>query len=92
MEVPEVIEQRVKALIDSGRYATREEVFEAAMTALAFLEDMADIELREDEQEEIRRAVQIGIEQLDRGEKFPGEQVFAELEERNRLFQMKKAS
>lgn len=37
---------------------------------------------------ELRAKIRVGFDQLDRGEKVLGEQVFAELRQRNRYYQL----
>ena len=58
--------------------ATDEEVHDA-VDAMRTPEDWADF----------RHEIQKGIDQLDRGEGIPAEQVFAELRERNKTFRKK---
>ncbi len=50
------------------------------------IHDEIDARRTPEEWEHLRREVQKGIDQLDRGEGVPGEQVFAELRERNQAF------
>jgi hypothetical protein len=61
--------------------ATDEEVHDA-VDAMRTPEDWADL----------RHEIQKGIDQLDRGEGIPAEQVFAELRERNNAFRKKSKS
>jgi len=61
--------------------ATDEDVHDA-VDAMRMPEDWADL----------RHEIQKGIDQLDRGEGIPGEQVFAELRERNNALRKKSKS
>ena len=73
--LPASIEQTIHQKVASGRYASADEVISRAFAVL---------DIFEREEEHIRRSIALGIEQLDRGEGIPGEQVIAELRELNR--------
>jgi antitoxin ParD1/3/4 len=66
VEIPSEFTPFVDAVIRSGHYHSEADVVADALRLLKRREALA---------EEIR----VGIEQLDRGESVPGEQVFAEL-------------
>ena len=70
MQLPPDIEARIQAKIATGRYRSSEEVLQKA---LAILDQVEGAE------EDIRTNIAIGLEQLDRGEGIPAEQVFAGL-------------
>ena len=63
-------EQFVSDAVQAGSYTSREAVFDEALTLLR-------------QREELRRQVNVGIEQIERGETVDGDEVFARL--RNRI-------
>jgi antitoxin ParD1/3/4 len=63
-------EQFIENALASGAFGSRDELLDAA------------VELLRERREEIRRMIQAGVEELDRGEGIPAEQVFAELEKK----------
>ena len=75
VEIPPELEQLVTARVQSGRYNS---VAEVILEALLLLEERE--QLYEIRRQELRRKIAEGLEQLDRGEGIPGEQVFAELD------------
>ena len=70
----------IEAQVESGAYANATEVVERGLRLLRAREE--DLEAARDE---VRRKIQAGIDQLDRGESVDGEVVFARIRERNRL-------
>ncbi len=66
MEIPGRIQETVERMLQSGRYATAEEVLSEAVRVL---------QLRD----ELRDAIAHGTDQLDRGERIEAEKVFEEL-------------
>jgi len=69
-------EQAVWDRVDSGEYANTDEVLKACVDALA------EHEARERETEALRREVQLGLDQIERGQVMDGEEVFARIRKR----------
>jgi len=57
-------EQRIRSLIEGGRYASEDEVIDVALRLLEEQEDQATLE-------DLRREIALGIDQADRGETAP---------------------
>ena len=72
------LEKLVERKVRSGRYQSASEVIREG---LLLLEDQD--RLRETRLEEVRRKIQAGIDELDRGEGIDGETIFAELKQKN---------
>ena len=70
------LEQLVKDKVSSGRYHS---VSEVMGEALRLLEERD--RLQEKRIAELKAKIQVGIEELERGEGIDGEEVFAEIEE-----------
>lgn len=70
------LEQLVKDKVSSGKYNS---VSEVMGEALRLLEERDRI--REQRLAELKAKIQVGIEELERGEGIDGEEVFAEIEE-----------
>ena len=70
------LEKLVESKVQSGRYQSASEV---VREGLRLLDDQD--QLREARLEEVRRKVQAGIDQLDRGEGIPEDQLDAYLKE-----------
>nr|WP_225225380.1 type II toxin-antitoxin system ParD family antitoxin [Komarekiella delphini-convector] len=70
------LEQLVKDRVTSGRYHSVNEVIGEA---LRLLEERD--RLQEQRLAELKAKIQVGIEELERGEGIDGEEVFAEIEE-----------
>ena len=68
------LEKLVTSKVRSGRYQSASEVIREGLRLL----DDQD-RLRELHMTEVRRKIQVGIDQLDRGEGIPGDQVEAKL-------------
>jgi len=68
------LEKLVTSKVKSGRYQSASEVIREGLRLL----DDQD-RLRELQMTEVRRKIQVGIDQLDRGEGIPGDQVEAKL-------------
>ena len=73
--LPPELEQLVTAQVQSGRYSSVTEVIREALLLLAEREQHYEVR-----RQELHHKIAEGLEQLDRGEGIPGEQVFAELE------------
>jgi len=74
LELDPELDKAIDELVASGGYDSKQEVVREAVALLKSREV-----LREESFERLRKEIQIGIEQLDRGEAFDGEQVFEEL-------------
>ena len=72
------LEKLVEHKVQSGRYQSASEV---VREGLRLLDDQD--RLREVQLEAVRHKIQIGLEQLDRGEGIPGEQVLAEMKRKS---------
>jgi antitoxin ParD1/3/4 len=73
------LEALVRQKVDAGLYHSPGQVLEEALRLL----DERDAS-RQQRLEELRREIAVGLEQLDRGEGVPGEQVFEALRDRSR--------
>lgn len=76
--LPSQIEKIVEEKLKSGRYTSAAEVVAAALEVLDRHERM-----REQERAELEAKLVEGADQLARGEKIPGEEVYRELKERS---------
>ena len=74
MNIPVSVEPLIKEHMDSGRYGSVEDLLR---TALTNLRDDWD-----DDIETLRALVREGLDEIDRGETVPAEQVFADLRAR----------
>lgn len=77
LNIPPEFERAVLERVESGKYPNVEAVLEALLDALA--RDEADDAER---LQALRREIQIGIDQLERGEYSDGEEAFARIRER----------
>jgi antitoxin ParD1/3/4 len=64
---------RLRARVQSGRYDSTEDVLQASLVALD------DAEAEDSANDALRREIDIGIAELDRGEGIPGDVAFAEI-------------
>ena len=76
LEVPPDVEAAVLQRVGTGLYHTADEVLRAAMHVLAWAETDAAGKLQL-----IRRAIQAGIDEAERGELVKGEEVAREMRE-----------
>lgn len=74
LKLPPDLERRVQAVIDSGAYDTVAEMIRDGLELLLEAE-----ETRQRRLERLRREIQEGIDQLDRGEYVDGEEFLKEL-------------
>ena len=72
--LPEALETFVKQHVASGRYASASDVVREALTLLKHRERDRDVVI-----DEIRREIQLGIEQAEAGRLRDGETVFTEI-------------
>ena len=75
MNIPASVEPLIKEHMDSGRYGSVEDLLQIALTHLR--DDWND------DVETLRALIQEGLDEIDRGETIPAEQVFAELRARH---------
>jgi len=75
------LEQLIERKVQSGRYQTASEV---VREGLRLLDDQD--RLRELQVEEVRKKIRTGLDQLDRGEGLPGEQIHAEMKRKSAAF------
>lgn len=71
------LERRIAEKIDSGLYTSASEVIREGLRLLFETE-----ELREHRLGQLRSDIRRGLDQLDRGEEIPGEELLAEVTER----------
>jgi antitoxin ParD1/3/4 len=72
------LEKLVETRVRSGRYQSASEVIRAGLRLLEDQELMREAQLGE-----VRRKIKTGLDELDRGEGLPGEQVYAEMKRRS---------
>lgn len=80
VSLPEAVEAFVVQRVASGRFASASEVVQQALTLLERFEREREVAL-----DEIRREIQLGIDQAEAGQLRDGETVFAEIREKLRL-------
>ena len=80
------LEQFVQSKVDSGMYYSASEVIREGLRMLQEREMLKQIQI-----EELRREIQKGIEQADRGEFVNGEEVFENIRAKSRTRRRKKA-
>jgi antitoxin ParD1/3/4 len=69
------LEKLVASKVQSGRYQSASEVIREG---LRLLEDQDRLRAAQ-----VRRKIQVGLDQLDRGEGIPGDQVLAEMKQKS---------
>ena len=77
LDVPPTFEVALRRRLGSGRYRSCQDVFNAFVTALEQQEEYEDKNF-----DWLRREIQIGIDQVERGQVVDGETAFARLRER----------
>lgn len=75
-ELEEFVEQKVR----SGRYHSASEVISEGLRLLD------DHDRDQDPIQEVRNRIQIGLDQLDRGEGIPGDKVYTAMKQRSAAF------
>lgn len=78
--LPEALEAFVRQRVASGRFASASEVVQQALALLEQREREREVAL-----DEIRREIQLGIDQAEAGQLRDGETVFAEIREKLRI-------
>lgn len=81
-ELEHLVEEKVK----SGMYNSASEVIRAGLRLLQEQDELRQIRLRE-----LKREVQQGLDEIERGEVVDGDEVFQELRERNLKIKQAKA-
>lgn len=76
MEIPVRIAEEINKKIRSGLYQSPEDVLQRALEALTLYDQV---------ESDIQTNINIGRRQLDRGEGIPGEVIFSEIREMNKL-------
>jgi antitoxin ParD1/3/4 len=71
------LERRIVEKVESGLYTSASEVVRESLRLLFAAE-----ELKEQRRERLRADIRLGLEQLDRGQGIPGEQVLADVTDR----------
>ena len=79
-ELEKMVEEKVK----SGRYQSASEVIREGLRLLDDQDRLKALHL-----DEVRKKIRVGLEQLDRGEGIPGEQVFAAMKQRSAAMRRK---
>ncbi len=72
------LEKLVENKVQSGRYQSASEVIREGLRLLDDQDRLRAVQI-----EEVRRKIQIGIDQLDRGEGIDGGRILAELKEKS---------
>ena len=75
------LEEYVREKVESGLYNSNSEVVREALRLMGERDRLREIRL-----DELRKEIQIGIDQADRGELIPGNEVFRQLKKRNQEF------
>ena len=78
------LEEYVREKVESGLYNSNSEVVREALRLMGERDKLREIRL-----EELRKEIQIGIDQADRGELIPGDEVFRQLKKRSEEFKKK---
>jgi len=79
------LEKLVNEKVKSGQYTSASEVIREGLRLVQEQDELRRIKLQM-----LRQEIAKGIEQLDRGEGIPGDQVFAEIKKRNKALRRKK--
>ena len=72
LNIPPEFERAVRERVESGKYESTDDVLKACLEGLSLLE--ADLE---ENHEWLKREIQLGLDELDRGEGIPREQAIA---------------
>ena len=78
------LEEYVREKVESGLYNSNSEVVREALRLMGERDKLREIRL-----EELRKEIQIGIDQADRGELILGHEVFRQLKKRSEEFKKK---
>ena len=75
------LEKLVTSKVESGRYQSASEVIREGLRLLDDQDRLRELHLSE-----VRKKVQTGLDQLDRGEGIPGDQAHARMKQRSAAF------
>jgi antitoxin ParD1/3/4 len=81
------LEQLVQSRVQSGRYNSASEVVRDALRLLADRDDLMDLR-----KQELRKKIGQGLDSLQRGEGFDGDEFFAQLEREESALESKPRS
>ncbi|HEX8903897.1 MAG TPA: hypothetical protein VF771_03605, partial [Longimicrobiaceae bacterium] len=70
LNIPPEFERAVLERVQSGEYESTDAVLEACLEAL----EQREQDLADEQNEWLKREIQLGLDQLDRGEGIPGDQ------------------
>ena len=84
ISLPPELTELVKLKVDSGQYTCASEVVVEALWLLDSRDRLREIKL-----EELRKEIAIGLEQADKGQLTPAEEIFDQLRKRNERFTKK---
>ena len=84
ISLPPELTELVKRKVDSGQYTCASEVVVEALWLLDTRDRLREIKL-----EELRKEIAIGLDQADRGQLIPAEEVFERLRKRNERYTQK---
>jgi antitoxin ParD1/3/4 len=75
------LEKLVTQKVDSGLYQSASEVIREGLRLLDDQDRLRELHLNE-----VRKKIQTGLDQLDRGEGIPGDQAYAQMKQRSAAF------
>jgi antitoxin ParD1/3/4 len=79
------LEQLVTRKVESGRYQSASEVIREGLRLLDDQDRLREIHLGE-----VRKKIQTGLVQLNRGEGIPGDEVYAQMKQKSAEFRKKR--
>jgi antitoxin ParD1/3/4 len=79
------LEKLVERKVQSGRYQSASEVIREGLRLLDDQDRLRELHLSE-----VRKKIQAGLDELDRGEGIPGEEVYGQLKEKSAAFRKAK--
>ena len=79
------LEKLVEAKVRTGRYHSASEVIREGLRLLEEQDQLRELRL-----EEVRRKIQQGLDQLDRGEGISGEEVYQQMKRKSAAFRRRK--
>jgi antitoxin ParD1/3/4 len=75
--LPPELEEMLRQKVESGQYSSTSEVIQDALWLFYYRDRLQELKL-----EELRKEIAIGLEQADKGQLTPAEEVFERLRER----------
>jgi antitoxin ParD1/3/4 len=79
------LEKLVTQKVESGLYQSASEVIREGLRLLDDQDRIREVHLNE-----VRRKIETGLDQLDRGEGMPGDQAYAQMKQRSAEFRKRK--